>query len=135
MSTQIVADRPPKVVIAVRLFYLVVGIGIIRSAVTIFRHADVRSPHFFILLKLLIYIGSLILIYQVSKGKNWARFSMVAIFIISIPLVILPNFAALSHNPIHSILGFLNILLYILGLALIFHSSSSPWFHVNDRRN
>lgn len=135
MSTKIVADRPQKVVIAVRLFYVVVGIGVIRSAITIFRHADVRSPHFLILLMLLIYIGSLFVIYQLSKGKNWARFSMVAIFIISIPLVILPNFASFAHNPIHSILGFLNILLYILGLALIFHNSSSSWFHASGNRN
>ncbi len=132
MSTKMVSDRPPKVALAVKLFYIVVGIGVTRSAITIFRHADVRSPHFFILLKLLIYIVSLFLIYQLGKGKNWARFSMVAILIISIPLVIIPNFHALSHNPVHSILGILNILLYITGLALIFHRSSSPWFRSKD---
>ncbi len=136
MSTKNVSDRPQKVLLAVKLFCIVVGIGIIRSSITIFRHADVRSPHFFIFLMLSIYIGSLFIIYQVSKGKNWARFSMVAIFIVAIPLGILPNFETISHNPVHSLLGFLNILLYITGLALLFHKSSAPWFHsggaVND---
>ena len=132
MSTKIVSDRPPKVILAVKLFYIIVGIGITRAAMTIFRHADVRSPYFLILIKVLVYIGSLFLIYQLSKGKNWARISMVAIFIISIPLVILPTFASFSHNPANSILGFIQILIYIIGLALLFNKNSSPWFRSED---
>lgn len=77
MPAKALSERPPKVVLAVKFFYLVVGLGIIRAAMTIIRHADVRSPYFLILTKLIIYIGSLYLIYQISKGRNWARWSMV----------------------------------------------------------
>jgi hypothetical protein len=128
MPTQALAERPPKVSLAVKFFYVVVGIGIIRAAMTIIRHADVRSPYFLIIIKLIIYAGSLYLIYQLSKGRNWARWSMVAIFIISIPLTILPAFASFSHNPVHSSLGFVQLALYIIGLAFLFHGSSSSWF-------
>ena len=128
MPTQALSERPPKVVLAVKFFYVVVGIGIIRAAMTVIRHADVRSPNFLILTKLIIYIGSFYLIYQISKGRNWARWSMVVIFIIAIPLTILPAFASFSHNPVHTLLGLIQIVLYIIGMAFLFHGSSSSWF-------
>jgi hypothetical protein len=128
MPTQALSERPPKVSLAVKFFYVVVGIGIIRAAMTIIRHADVRSPYFLIITKLIIYAGSLYLIYQLSKGRNWARLSMVVIFIINIPLTILPAFASFFHNPVHTSLGFVQIALYIIGLAFLFHGSSSNWF-------
>ena len=95
---------------------------------TIIRHADVRSPHFLIYTKLIIYAGSLYLIYQLNKGRNWARWLLAVIFIIAIPLVILPAFASYSHNPVDAILAFIQTALYIIGLVFLFHRSSSSWF-------
>ena len=128
MPTQALSERPPKVALAVKFFYVIVGIGIIRAALTIIRHADVRSPYSLIITKLIIYAGSLYLIYQLSKGRNWARWLMVVIFIISIPLTILPAFASFSHNPVYTSLGFVQLALYIIGLVFLFHRSSSSWF-------
>jgi len=128
MPTQALSERPPKVSLAVKFFYVIVGIGIIRAALTIIRHADVRSPYSLIITKLIIYAGSLYLIYQLSKGRNWARWFMVVIFIISIPLTILPAFASFSHNPVYTSLGFVQLALYIIGLVFLFHRSSSSWF-------
>jgi RsiW-degrading membrane proteinase PrsW (M82 family) len=128
MPTQALSERPPKVSLAVKFFYVIVGIGIIRATMTIIRHADVRSPYFLIYTKLIIYAGSLYVIYQLNKGRNWARWVLVVIFIISIPLVILPAFGSLSHNPIDALLGFIQTALYIIGLVFVFHRSSSSWF-------
>ena len=128
MPTKAISERPLKVARAVKIFYLVVGVGIIRAVMTIIRHADVRSPYFLIYTKLIIYAGSLYVIYQLSKGRNWARWVLVVIFIISIPLVILPAFASFSHNPVNSLLGFTQTALYIIGLVFVFHRSSSSWF-------
>ena len=128
MPSQALSERPPKVSLAVKFFYVIVGIGIIRAAMTVIRHVDVRSPYFLIITKLIIYAGSVYLIYQLGKGRNWARWMMVVIFIISIPLTILPNIASLSHNPVHTSLGFVQLAMYIIGLVFIFHPSSSHWF-------
>ena len=128
MPTQALSERPPKVSLAVKFFYVVVGIGMIRAVMTILRHADVRSPYFLIITKLIIYAGSLYLIHQLSKGRNWARWSMVVIFIINIPLTILPAFSSFFHNPFHTLLGFVQIALYITAIAFLFHGSSSSWF-------
>jgi len=128
MPTKALSERPSKVALAVKLFYLVVGVGIVRAIMTIMRHADVRSPYFLIYTKLIIYAGSLYLIYQLSKGKNWARWLLVVIFIIAVPLVILPVFVSYSHNPVDTLLGFIQTALYIIGLVFLFHRSSSSWF-------
>jgi uncharacterized membrane protein YjdF len=128
MPTKALSERPPKVSHAVKFFYVIVGIGIIRAVMTIIRHADVRSPYFLIITKLIIYAGSLYLIYQLSKGRNWARWSMVVIFVIAIPLTILPAFESFSHNPVDTLLGFIQTALYIIGLVFLFHRSSSSWF-------
>ena len=128
MPTKALSERPSKVALAVKFFYLVVGAGIIRAVMTIIRHADVRSPYFLISTKLIIYAFSLFLIYQLSKGSNWARWLLLVIFIIAIPLTILPVFVTFSHNPVDALLGFLQIALYIIGMVFLFHRSSSSWF-------
>ncbi len=128
MQTKELTARPAKVVLALRMLYLVVGIGIIRTTLTVVRHADVRSPYFLINTKFLFYAASLFLIYMTGKGKNWARWLLVVIFAISIPLVILPSFGWISHNPVHALLAFLQLALYIVALVFLFHGSSSGWF-------
>jgi len=127
MSTRISAT-PAKVALAVKMLYVVVGIGVIRTIMTVMRHIDVRSPDVLILTKLLTYAFSVYLIYQISKGKNWARWTLVAIFVVNIPLAILPAFESLSHSPIHTLLGFVQIGLYVYGLVLLFQKDVAGWF-------
>jgi hypothetical protein len=127
MSIKKLSQRPEKIVAAVKLLYLVVAIGIIRTSMTVIRHVDVRSPHLLIISKMLIYAASVFLIYQVSKGKNWARWLLLAIIAIAFPLSVLPTFDAIFHNPIHTLLGFLQLALYIVALIFLFHRSSTQW--------
>jgi len=121
-------EKPAKVVLATRILYLTVALGIIRVTFSVIRHIDVRSPDFLILTKILVYSVSIFLIYQADKGKNWARWSLVAVLAVSIPLIILPAFEAISHNPVYAILAFLQLGLYTVALVFLFHKSSSAWF-------
>ncbi|MHC4326355.1 MAG: hypothetical protein ACYSUX_18950 [Planctomycetota bacterium] len=68
------------------------------------------------------------MIYQIRKGKNWARWLLVAILAIAVPLNILPSFGSISHNTVHALLVFLQSALYIVALVFLFHGSSSGWF-------
>lgn len=121
-------EKPAKVVLATRILYLVVGLGIIRLTFSVIRHIEVRSPDFLILTKVLLYLASVFLIYHAGKGKNWARWSLVAMFAVSIPIIILPAFGMISHNPAYAILAFLQLGLYTIALVFLFHKSSSAWF-------
>jgi hypothetical protein len=128
MPTKKLSERPAKVVLAVIMLYLIVGIGIIRTALTVIRHADVRTPNFLIYTKLLFWAVSFFLIYQTGKAKNWARWLLVVILAICIPLTILPSYDSISHNPGQALLVFLQLVLYIVALMFLFHRSSSDWF-------
>ena len=128
MSVKKLSERPAKVVYAVNMLYLVVVVGAMRTVMTVIRHAGVRSPYFLIFTQLLIYVGLLFLIYQVDMCKNWARWSLIVVFTICIPLTIIPLFESISYNPVHTILGFLQLGLYIVSLFFLFHKSSSSWY-------
>jgi len=120
--------KPDKIVLAIKLLYLIVGIGVLHTAITVVRHVDVRTPHFLIVVKLAVYAISLFIIYQVGKGRNWARWSFVAIFVVCMPLTILPAFRAFSHNPIVSSMLFLQLALYLMALGLLFHKATNSYF-------
>ena len=122
------SKKPAKVLLAQRLLYLVISLGIIRLAITVMRHADVRSPQSLIVIKLLLYTVSFFLIYQCGRAHNWARWALVLILTAGIPLVILPSFESISHNPIYASFVFLQSALYILALVFLFHENSSRWF-------
>ncbi|MCD6273381.1 MAG: hypothetical protein J7K30_11210 [Deltaproteobacteria bacterium] len=119
---------PGKVVLAIRLFYLIIGISLVRLVITVIRHWDIRTPDFIILSKIFIWSVSLFLLYQVSKGRNWARWTMVAILAICLPLTILPMISSLTHNPIPGLLGLFQVLLYVWALLLLFQATSNVWF-------
>ena len=121
-------EKPAKVVLAIRILYLIVALGIIRLTFSVVRHIDVRSPDFLILTKVLVYSVSIFLIYQVGKRKNWARWSLLAVLAAGIPLIILPAFGAISHNPVYATLAILQLGLFVVALVLLFHESSSTWF-------
>lgn len=128
MPTNELLEKPRKIVLAVRLLYAVVGVGIIRTILTVIRHADVRSPYFLIIVKLLLYSLSIYLIHETSRGKNWARWSIVVILLLGFPLTILPAFDSITHSPVQSLLVFLQLAMYILALVFLFHKTSSGWF-------
>jgi len=128
MSLKEYLEIQDKVVLSVKMLYLVVGIGVIRTAMTVFRHIDVRSPNFLIITKLIVYAASIYLIQQINKGKNWARWSLVVLLTLSIPLTILPAFGQFSHNPVYAVLFFMQLVLYIIALIFLFQKSSSEYF-------
>jgi len=127
MSSKALSQKPEKVITAVKLLYLLIAIGMIRTFMTVMRHADVRSPYSLIFTKLLIYAASVFLIYQISQGKNWARWLLLVMFAIAFPLSVLPTFDAISHNPVHALLGLLQLGLYIVAMVYLFHRSSTEW--------
>jgi isoprenylcysteine carboxyl methyltransferase (ICMT) family protein YpbQ len=121
-------ERPAKVVLAIRLFYLVIAFGVAQVIMTVARHYDVRSPDFLILSKVLWYVACIYVLYELGKGKSWAQWLMVALFFASIPLAILPAFGVLTHNLWGASITFLQVGLYVAALFLLFDRRSLDWF-------
>ena len=135
MPTLDLSEKPEKVVTAVKMLYLLIAIGFIRTGMTVVRHVDVRSPYFLISIKLLVYAVTVFLIFQISRGRNWARWLLLAEVAIAFPLAILPTFDAISHSPFHTLLGFVQLGLYIVAMLFLFHRSSSEWFSARKSSN
>ena len=121
-------EKPEKVVHAIRLFYVIIAIGVARLVLMIIRHFDVRTPDMIIVTKVLWYAACIFVLYQLGQGKNWARWVMVALFIGSIPLAILPAVGEIGHNPANALLTFLQAGLYLVALVLLFNRNVSGWF-------
>ena len=128
MPTAAVSERPAKVVLAVRILYFTIGIAAIRIAIVVLRHLEVRSPDFLIITKVVIGAICLFLIFRISKGNNWARWSLVAIFIVSIPLTFLPAIQTFTAYPVQGWLEALQFALTLIALGLLFHPNASKWF-------
>ena len=111
-----------------KILYVIVAIGVLRTGMTVMRHIDVRSPDFLIISKGIYYLVSLFVIYQVSRGQNWARWVLVALFVVHVPLTILPAFESFAVNPLNVGLGFVQLAMYLASLALLFNRASSEWF-------
>ena len=121
-------ERPAKIGSAVALMYMVVILGIVRTTMTVMRHLEVRTPDLYIISKGSIYVFSIFLIYMVGKGHNWARWALLVILGIAIPLGVLPTFDSMEHNSVHALLGFVQIAGFVVAVFILFQRQSSEWF-------
>ncbi len=120
--------RHPKVAVAVKLLYVTLGIGIIRSIIEFSRQAEASSVGFVLFVMFFVFGIMLFFIYMIGKGKNWARITFLVLFIIGVPLSILPMIQSLSHYPVSGVLGLLQVAMQAIALVLLFQSGSSAWF-------
>jgi hypothetical protein len=129
LSSNNTNEKPAKISVALGLMYLVVTIGIARTSMTVLRHLDVRTPDLYIASKALIYVVSIFLIYRIGKGSNWARWAVLIMLAIAIPLGVLPTFDSIEHNPLHALLGFVQLTGFVVAVFLLFQRQSSDWFN------
>ena len=121
-------DRPSQVTLAIKLCVAVIAIGIVQLAMLVVRHFEVRSPGTLISGQLATYAFSVFLLYRLAQGRNWARWLLVALLAVAIPLRVLPILQSISHYPVYSALEVAQVGLYIGALVLLLKKSSSEWF-------
>ena len=119
--------KPATISLAVLLMYAVVAVGFLRTGMTVGRHLDVRTPYMYLGSKALVYVLSVLLIYKISKGHNWARWSLMIILAVSIPLGVLPTLDSIEHSPLHAQLGFAQLGGFIIAAFLLLLPQSSKW--------
>ena len=120
-------QKPLMIKFSVFLMFSVVAIGFLRTGMTIGRHLDVRTPYMYLGSKALIYALAAFLIYEVSQGRNWARWALIAFLAISIPFGVLPTIDSLEHSPLHAQLGFGQLAAFGLAAILLLLPPSSKW--------
>lgn len=118
--------RPDKVGLAVLLLYVSLGIGLLRSLM--------EAPQQEAPIGLIIFISLLVLgitgffIFMIGKGKNWARITLLVLFIVGIPLAVPQLFHSLASNPISGLLGIAQTAVQAFALYFLFLKPSADWF-------
>ena len=120
-------EKPAVVKFSVFLMYAVIAVGFLRTGMTVGRHLDVRTPYIYLGSKTLVYVISVFLIYQISKGHNWARWTLMAILAVAIPLGVLPTIDSIEHSPLDALLGFAQMAAFIVAAILLLLPRSSEW--------
>lgn len=121
-------SRPEKVAIAVKLFYITLGIGVLRSIMEASIHAQMASPAFVMFVAFFVLGIMWLFIYMIGKGRNWARITLLVLFIVGIPFSVLTLLQSLAANPISGLLGIGQTVIQIIALVFLFQKPSSDWF-------
>jgi len=120
--------RPPRVGTAVKLLYITLGIGVLRSIMDASIYTEMASPAFVMLISFFVLGVMGFFIFMIGKGRNWARTTFLVFFIISIPFAAFPLMQSVGANPISGRIGIIQIIIQIVALVFLFQKLSSDWF-------
>jgi len=128
METQSAAQKPQPVVTAVNLLWASLAVGLVKMLMD-FSNLSGMAPAAFTNI-ILIFTFALIafLIFKISAGRNWARITLLVMFIIGVlptlPIV-LDDF---SRSAVVGALTVAQIGLQVYALILLFTEPGSSWF-------
>ena len=129
------STRPHKVGTAVKLLYITLGIGVLRSVTEASMHAEATSPGFVMFVTFSVLGIMWLFVFMIGQGRNWARFTFLVLFIIGIPFSVLPLLQSLAAKPVSGLLGIVQIIIQIVALVFLFQKSSSDWFREMKTEN
>jgi hypothetical protein len=120
--------RPDAVRTAVTLLYATLGLGVLRSALESARLAAESSVVAFLAIALVSLGLTGFLTYMTGRGRNWARITLLVLFLIGVPLSMGPLATSLATSPVSGVLGLAQVGLQVVALVLLFRPPASTWF-------
>ena len=121
-------NKPGAVQSAVILFYISLGIGVIRSVLEASTLAEMAPPWFLMLISYLVLGVMWLLVFMIGRGRSWARTTFLVLFVVGIPFSIQPLLLSLAVFPISGFAFVGQTLLQIVVLVLLYQKKSSEWF-------
>ncbi len=128
-------NKPKEIRTALLLLSLSLSLGVFRSLLDLFTHPENRPANVSIPANLLgivsVSVIGFILIYQISKARNWARIVFTLLVVLacaSLPYT-LKNLSQLGMvNPISESLGLAQVLIQVAGVGLLYRPAARLWF-------
>lgn len=118
------SKRPEQVSAAVYLLYASLALGLVRSLF----FPDAGAPRSQVLFKVFVsaitFALSLIIIYKIGSGRNWARMVFAALCVLGLAATLL---AADPHQAYGGVF-IVQAVSHALALVLLFLKPSSAWF-------
>lgn len=140
-------SRPKRVLVAIILLYAALGIGVTRILLELYSGYPISGPSWLMtmvnqtriarLLPVVVILSGfvtitlfLVIIYLIGQGKNWARISLLVLWLIGILLFLsaIPLRRFLAAHPISGMFALLQYVLQVVALVLLFQNESSRWF-------
>jgi hypothetical protein len=121
-------ERPKRVQKAMTVLYITLGIGIIRAVIEGSANVKMAGVGFFIFVTLAVFAVMVFLIAMIGRRKNWARITILILFIIGLLPSIQPLIRSFTLSPFSGLLGLAQVVLQIVALAFLFRRESSEWF-------
>ena len=125
--------RPASVSNAVGLFYISLMMGVIRAVLDWPLLTRDSSPAFTLLVLAFTFGTLLLLIHYVNEGRNWARITLLVLFLLGLPFAFGPLVESLGTVPLAGVLGVLQVIFQGIGLGMLFAADARRWFDPAER--
>ena len=125
---------PPNVARFEQLMYLSLGISVV--AVSLDYRPSQLSPLGGVLIPLveaILFVISILLIWQAARRHaNWARWVLLILFVVAVPLQIAFLNETLKNSLVAGVLEVVSFFLQGVALYLVFTGNATPWFKKAD---
>ncbi|MBS1970278.1 MAG: hypothetical protein JSU04_08215 [Bdellovibrionales bacterium] len=114
-----------------------IALGVVRFALTYEQtKAKVEAanipgmaPWIFIIFTLIFSFGfNLVLLFFLSRRKNWARIVFTILFVIGVPMSLPYLMEAFNVAPVSGVVGAFQLALQLYGVILLYQTPSNVWF-------
>lgn len=131
------SKSPIEIRKAIQMIIASIALGIVRFALTYEQtKAKVEAanipgmaPWLFIILTLVFSFGfNLVLLFFLSRGKNWARILFTILFVIGVPMSLPYLMEAFNVAPVSGVVGAFQLAMQLYGVILLFQPASNAWF-------
>ena len=121
-------EKPAQVVMAVRLLWASVAIGIVNSALSMkFIASAVSIPFMIGSLSATLLINAW-LISKLSIGRNWARITLLVFAVIGFPIALVGLPLTIKMFPLVSLVSVVQMVMQAIALWLVFRKPGREWF-------
>jgi hypothetical protein len=135
-------QKPRPVILAVKLLWIFLAIGIILQCwiignIAVHPSNELSNTSLFSVIMNAVFMDAVfaLLIVQISRGKKWARGILLFLAIIGLPSSLFSLVHEFTRSPIESIILFAQIALQIYTLSLIYNQPGANWFHTDTTIN
>ena len=109
------------------LLYAMIALAIFSRVLTIFEHISVRSPWPTIWTGVVVIALFWFFIKMLEQRRAWVRPAFLIIFVVSVPLSVLPAFDGIIHSYVQAAIMLVHIILFCLAIKKMYSAEVSSW--------
>lgn len=111
-----------------RLAYAALGLGIVVSALEYDHVAALADPKAILVTTGIVFLLFFLLVWQTQRGRNWARWLYLVLFVIGIPFYLPQLVDLFERNAFAGALSLLQFAMQVVALVLVFTGDAKPFF-------